>query len=197
MKFIRGTGDRERTPASERRKEDFAVRKAIGSLVLSVFLFTIGYAQTLIYSWRDRAGTVHIVDDLRNVPLSYREDMRVYRIPSTGRAKEPAPRTSSRAVTRAKEGQEGALEGDRSGKEIARVRASITELTERLDRLKQERETKRIRIIRKRARGDPVYRETKELERIDEEIELLTDQLGNKMEALGSLEREKSRAGAQ
>ena len=43
---------------------------------------TFGHAQTLIYSWRDRVGTVHIVDDLNKVPVQYREDMKIYRISS-------------------------------------------------------------------------------------------------------------------
>ena len=174
------------------------MRKVIGALILTLFLSTLGHAQTLIYRWRDREGTVHIVDDLRKVPLPYREDMKIYRIPSTGRAEEPSPRASLKPVTRVKQG-EGAGAGERPGEEIAMVRASITELRKRLERLRQERETKRMRIrmIRKRARGKTVYPERRELETIDEEIDLLVDQLGKKMEALGSLEREKSRAEAQ
>lgn len=173
------------------------MRKVIGALVLTLFLSTLGHAQTLIYSWRDRAGTVHIVDDLRKVPLPYREDMKIYRIPSTGKAKKPLPQTRPKPGAKVREGEEAAREGERLEGEIGGIRASITELRERLERLRQERETKRIRIIRKRARGETVYRETREMETIDEEIELLADQLGEKMEALGSLAREKSRAGAQ
>ncbi len=191
MKFIRGTGERTQ------RRQGVAVRKVMGVLVLPLFLSTLGHAQTLIYSWRDREGTIHIVDELGKVPLSHREDMRVYRIPFAREAKRPLPQAPSKPVVKVREGEEGALRGERPGEEIAGVKASITELRERLEELRQERETKRIRMARKRGRGKTVYREGRELETMDEEIELLADQLGNKMEALGSLEREKSRAGSQ
>lgn len=164
-------------------------------LILTVFLSTFGHAQTLIYSWRDRAGTVHIVNDLNKVPLQYREGMKMYRIPSTKGSKEPRPRFSLEPVKKVKEGEEEALEGKLRGEKMAEVRESITALEERLEELRQGRETKRIRMIRKRARGKTVYPEKREIEEIGREIEILADQLGKKMEALRSLEEEGSRQG--
>jgi hypothetical protein len=68
---------------------------------------------------------------------------------------------------------------------------------DRLEALTQERETKRIRMIRQRGRGKSVVRERGELEEIDQEIETLTDQLEERMEALRSLEEEKSVKGGE
>ncbi len=164
-------------------------------LILTGFLSTFSHAQTLIYSWRDRAGKVHIVNDLNKVPLRYREGMKMYRIPSTKGTREPRPRFSLEPVKKVKEGDEEALEGESRGEKMAEVRGSITALEERLEELRQGRETKRIRIIRKRARGKTVYREEREIEEIGKEIEILADQLDKKMEALRSLEQEESRQG--
>ena len=52
-------------------------------------------------------------------------------------------------------------------------------------------------MIRKRARGKSVVREKEEIEKIDGEIEILTNQLGKRTEALRSLEQGKSLKGAQ
>jgi predicted RNase H-like nuclease (RuvC/YqgF family) len=164
-------------------------------LMLTVFFSTVGHAQTLIYSWRDRAGTVHIVNDLNKVPLQYREGMKIYRIPSTRGAKEPRPRVSSEPVTRVKGGEEETLKEEWLENEIGEISGSITELRARLETLRQERDTKRIRMIRKRARGKTVVREKGKIEEIDREIEILTNQLGEKMEALRSFEQEKSLEG--
>ena len=92
---------------------------------------------------------------------------------------------------------EGTLKGERLEEETEEVRGSITELRERLEKLRQERETKRIRMIRKRARGQTVAREKGEIEKIDREIEILTNQLGKRTEALRSLEQGKSLKGGQ
>ena len=173
------------------------MNKAIIPLMLTVFLSTLGHAQTLIYSWRDRAGEVHLVDDLNKVPLQYREGMKIYRILSTRGAKGPRPKASSKPITKEEELDEGTLKGERLEEETEEVRGSITELRERLEKLRQERETKRIRMIRKRARGQTVAREKGEIEKIDREIEILTNQLGKRTEALRSLEQGKSLKGGQ
>jgi hypothetical protein len=70
-------------------------------------------------------------------------------------------------------------------------------LSEKLEGLRQEGEAKRIRMIRKRARGKTVVREKREIEEIDREIEALTDQMGKKKEALRSLEQERTGQGGQ
>ena len=77
------------------------------------------------------------------------------------------------------------------------MRGSIAGLEERLEGLRQEREQKRIRMIRIRARGKAVVREKGEIERIDREIEILTNQLGKRMEALKLLEQRRSLQGGQ
>ena len=173
------------------------MQKAIIALMLIVFLSTVGHAQILIYSWRDRAGTVHVVDNINKVPLQYRDSMKIYRISSTKGAKGTRPKASSKPVMREKELEEGTLKGRWLEEEIGEIRGSITELSERLEGLRQERETKRIKMIRKRARGKTVVREKGEIENIDGEIEFLTNQLGRRMEALRSLEQEKSLKGGQ
>jgi len=170
--------------------------KAVIPLVLTIFVSAPGYAQTVIYSWRDRAGMVHIVDDLNKVPRDYREDMKIYRIPSTREARKPQSKVSSKPVAEVKEREE-ALEGKWRGEKMEEVSGSITALEERLEELKQRREKQRIYIIKKRAQGNPVVREKREIEEIDREIEILGDQLGKKMEALKSLEQERSRQGGQ
>jgi len=171
--------------------------KAVIPLALTIFVSAPGYAQTVIYSWRDRAGAVHIVDDLKKVPRDYREDMKIYRIPSTRRAREPQSKVSSKPVAEVKKGEEEALEGKWRGEKMQEVSGSITALEERLEELGQEREKQRIYIIKKRAMGHPVVREKREIEEIDREIEILGDQLGKKIEALRSLEQERSRQGGQ
>ena len=176
----------------ERRKGGTVMNKAIVPLLLTVFVSALGYTQTHVYSWRDRAGTVHMVDDLNKVPVHYREDMKIYRIPSTKGAKEPRSRVSSEPVTKVKGGEQEPLKGEGFEEGIGEVRGSINGLRERLEKLRQERETERIRMIRKRARGKTVVREKGEVEKIDREIAILTDQLGEKMEALRLLEQEKS-----
>lgn len=173
------------------------MNKAVIPLVLTIFVSTLALAQTQIYSWRDRAGTVHIVDDLNKVPVHYREDVKIYRIPPTRGTKEPRSKPSFKAVTKVKEGEEGALKGEWLEEEIGEVRGSITGLEERVEELRQEREKKRIYIIKKRAMGHPVVREKRELEGIDREIEILTNQLHKRTEALRSLEQEKSLQGGQ
>jgi len=57
------------------RKEEWGVtimKKAIIPLALTVFFSTFGYAQTLIYRWRDSADNAHIVAALNKVPEQYR-----------------------------------------------------------------------------------------------------------------------------
>jgi hypothetical protein len=181
----------------ERRKGGTVMNKAIVPLLLTVFVSALGYTQTHVYSWRDRAGTVHMVDDLNKVPVHYREDVKIYRIPPTRGTKEPRSKPSFKAVTKVKEGEEGALKGEWLEEEIGEVRGSITGLEERVEELRQEREKKRIYIIKKRAMGHPVVREKRELEGIDREIEILTNQLRKRTEALRSLEQEKSLQGGQ
>lgn len=171
--------------------------KAVIPLVLTIFVSAPGSAQTVIYSWRDRAGAVHIVDDLNKVPRDYREDMKIYRIPSTRRARKPQSKASSQPVAEVKEGEEKPLEGKGRGEKMDEVSGSITALEERLEQLKQEREKQRIYIIKQRAKGHPVVRENREIEEIDREIETLGDQLGEKMETLRTIEQEGSRNGGQ
>lgn len=170
-------------------------KMAIIPLMVTLFLSPFGHAQTLIYSWRDRAGMVHIVNDLNKVPIQYRGGMKIYRIPSTKGPKEPRPRVSSEHVEKMKGGEEETLKRERLEDEIGEISASITELRARLETLRQEREAKRIRMIRTRARGKTVVREKGEIEKIDREIETLTIQLGERMEALRSFEQEKSLEG--
>ena len=177
------------------RKEEWGVtimKKAIIPLALTVFFSTFGYAQTLIYSWRDSAGKVHIVDELNKVPDQYREDLKVYRLSSTRGTQKPRSEAPPKIVTKVKEVEEGALREERLEKEMEEIRSSIADMTDRLERLRQERETKRLRMIRKRGRGKAVVREKREIEEIDREIEALTNQLGKRMEGLRSLEKEKS-----
>ncbi len=181
----------------ERRKAVTVMKKAVIFLVLMVFISAFGSAQTFMYSWRDKDGRVHIVNDLNKVPIHYREDMKVYRIPSTREPKEARPKVPPRPVTRMGEREGGTLEGQPRGEGIGEISSSIAGLRERLEELREERETKRIRMIRKRARGDTVVRENREIEEIDREMEVLTDQLGKRIEALRLLEQEKSLQGGQ
>ena len=176
------------------RREEWGVtimKKAIIPLALTVFFSTFGYAQTLIYSWRDSAGKVHIVDELNKVPDQYREDLKVYRLSTRGTQK-PRSEAPPKIVTKVKEVEKGAVREERLEKEMEEIRSSIADMTDRLERLRQERETKRLRMIRKRGRGKAVVREKREIEEIDREIEALTNQLGKRMEGLRSLEKEKS-----
>ncbi|MCK5552896.1 MAG: hypothetical protein KAJ09_07115 [Deltaproteobacteria bacterium] len=182
----------------ERKKGVAIINKAIIPLVFTILFSALAHAQMEIYSWRDRTGTIHIVDDLNKVPLHYREDMKIYRIPPTRVEKQPRSKPSVRAVTKVEEGEEeGALKEERLEEEIEEVGGSIIGLEERLEELRQEREKKRIYIIKKRAMGHPVVREKRELEGIDREIEILTNQLGKRMEALRLLEQERSLQGGR
>lgn len=171
--------------------------KTVIPLVLTIFVSAPGYAQTVMYSWRDRAGAVHIVDDLNKVPCDYREHMKIYRIPSTRGAREPRAKVSSKPAAEVKEGKEEALEGKWRGEKMEEVSRSIAALEERLEELEQQREKQRIYIIKKRAKGHPVVREKREIEEIDREIEIIGDQLGKRMETLRSLEQERSRQGGR
>ena len=81
---------------------------------------------------------------------------------------------------------------ERLEKEMEEIRSSVADMTDRVERFRQERETKRLRMIRKRGRGKAVVREKREIEEIDREIEALTNQLGKRKEGLRSLEKEKS-----
>ena len=65
------------------------MKKAIIPLALTVFFSTFGYAQTLIYSWRDSVGKVHIVDEINKVPDQYRKDLKVYRLSSPRGTQKP------------------------------------------------------------------------------------------------------------
>ena len=168
------------------------VKKAIILLVFTVFFSPFGHTQTLIYSWRDSAGKVHIVDELNKVPDQYREDLKVYRLSSTRGTQKPRSEAPPKIVTKVKEVEKGAVREERLEKEMEEIRSSIADMTDRLERLRQERETKRLRMIRKRGRGKAVVREKREIEEIDREIEALTNQLGKRMEGLRSLEKEKS-----
>jgi hypothetical protein len=168
------------------------MKKAIIPLVLSVLFSTSGHGQTLIYIWRDSSGKVYIVDELNKVPVQHRENLEIYRLSSRREAKKPRSRAPSRPATKEKELEEGTSKEERVEKEMEEVRSSIVGLRDRLEELKQDRETKRNRVIRKRGRGRPVVREKREIEIIEQEIETLTHQLGERMEALRSLEEEKS-----
>jgi len=181
----------------ERSKTVTMMNKAVIFLVVMVFISAFGSAQTLIYRWRDSDGTVHIVDDLNKVPINYREDMKVYRIQSTREPKKSLSKAPPRSVTKAREGEERSLEMEPRQGMIGEIRSSIDGLRERLDELRREREMKRIRMIRKRAQGNPVVRENREIEEIDREIQALTDQLGKRTEALQLLEQGKSPPGGQ
>ena len=173
------------------------MKKAIILLVLMMFFSPFGHAQTLIYSWRDRAGRIHIVDELNKVPIQYREDLKIYRLSSKKGAKKPRSKAPSKPVTKVKEVEEGTLKGERFEKEMEGVRRSITDLRDRLGELRQERGTKRITMIRKRAHGKAWIRERREIEEIDREVETLTNQLGKRMEALRSLKDGQSLKGGE
>lgn len=176
------------------------MKKAIIPLVLMMFFSPFGHAQTLIYSWRDRAGKIHIVDELNKVPIQYREDLKIYRLSSKKGAKKPRSKASSKPVTPVREVEEETEETsreERSGEEIGEVRTSITQLEDRLEKLREERRVKRRKMIRKRARGKAWIRERREIGEIDREIETLTNQLGKRMEALRSLEEGQSLKGGE
>lgn len=168
------------------------MKKVIIPLALIVFFSRFGYAQTLIYSWRDSTGKVHIVDEINKVPDQYREDLKVYRLSSPKGIQKPRSEASPKIVTKMKEVEQGVLREERLEKEMEEIRSSIADMTDRVERLRQERETKRLRMIRKRGRGKAVARERREIEEIDREIEALTNQLGKRTEGLRSLEKEKS-----
>ncbi len=173
------------------------MKKAIILLVLMMFFSPFGHAQTLIYSWRDGAGKIHIVDELNKVPIQYREDLKIYRLSSKKGAKKPRAKASLKPVTKVKEVEEEALKGEWLGKELEKVRSSITDLRDRLGELRQERETKRITMIRRRAHGKAWIRERREIGKIDREMGTLTNQLGKKVEALRSLEEGQSIKGGE
>ena len=199
MKFARGmeAGGRKR-PSIERKKGVTIMNKVIISLVLTIFVFPLAHAQMEIYSWRDRTGTIHIVDDLNKVPVHHREDVKMYRISPPVGGKDPRSKSSMKAVTKVREEEEERTpKGEGLEDEIGEVRDSITGLEERLGGLRQGREKKRIYVIKKRAMGHPVVRETREIEGIDREIEILTNQLGKKMEVLKLLEQRKPLQGGQ
>lgn len=164
------------------------MKKAVIPLVLTLLFSAFGHGQTLIYRWRDSAGKVYIVDDLNKVPVQYREDLKIYRLSSRKGAKRPRSRAPSKPVPEMKEAEEGTVKGEWVEKEMEEVRSSITDLRDRLETLRQVKETKRIRMIRKRGRGKSVVREKGEIGRINQEIETLTNQLAKRMEALRSLE---------
>ncbi len=160
------------------------MKKAIIPLILTLLLSPFGHAQTLIYSWRDSAGKVHIVDELKKVPMQYRDDMKIYRLSPRRGAEKPRAKASSKPVTEGKEAEEETLKGESVKREMEEVGSTITTLRERVEALGQEREAKRIRMIRKRGSGKAVVRERREIEKIDQEIEILTDQLEKTMESL-------------
>jgi hypothetical protein len=167
------------------------MKRAIIPLVLSLLFSPFGHGQALIYSWRDNAGKLHIVDELNKVPVEYREEVK---------RKELRFQAPSRTITTVRdvEGEKEKTSGEeRFREEMEEGRSSITDLRDRLEILRREREMKRIRMIRKRGRGKTVYRERGEIERIDREIEIYADQLEKKTEALRSLEEEKSRKGRE
>jgi hypothetical protein len=176
------------------------MKRAIIPVVLSLLFSPFGHGQALIYSWRDNAGKLHIVDELNKVPVEYREEVKIYRISPRRERKEPRFQAPSRTITTVRdvEGEKEKTSGEeRFGEEMEEGRSSITDLRDRLEILRREREMKRIRMIRKRGRGKTVYRERGEIERIDREIEIYADQLEKKTEALRSLEEEKSRKGRE
>lgn len=179
------------------RKGGVIMKKAVISLVFTLLLSSFGHGQTRIYSWRDSTGKVHIVDELNKVPSQYRDDMRIYRLPSRREPKKPRSKAPSRPVPEVREVEEETLKGESVKEEMEDVGSAITDVRERLEALGQERETKRIRMIRKRAQGQAWIRERRAIEKIDREIEMLTDQLEKRMDALGSLEEEKSLKGEE
>jgi hypothetical protein len=169
------------------------MNKAVLPLVFAVFFSGFCYAQTLMYSWRDQTGKLHIVDDLNKVPVEYREDVKTYRVFPGRERKGPRPRIPPRPITTVREAEEETEETsreERSGEEIGEVRTSITQLEDRLEELREERRVKWRKMIRERGRGKIMYRQRREIERIDQEIETLTDQLERKTEGLRSLEGE-------
>jgi len=176
----------------QRRIGGMIMKKAIIPLVLTLLLSPFGHGQTLIYSWRDGAGKVHIVDEPNKVPVQYRDDMKIYRLSPRRGAEKPRSKASSKPVTKVKEVEEEPLKGELGKKETEEVGSTISELRDRVEALRQEREAKRIRMIRKRGRGKSVVPERGEIEKIDQEIEILTNQLEKRMESLRSLEEEKS-----
>jgi chromosome segregation ATPase len=173
------------------------MKKAIIPLIVIFILSPIVHGQTLIYSWRDSAGKVHIVDELNKVPVQYRDNMNIYRLSSRKGAKKPRSKAPSEPVTKVKEVEEEIVKGGAIEREMEEVRGTINDVRDRLEALTQERETKRIRMIRQRGRGKSVVRERGELEEIAQEIETLTDQLEERMEALRSLEEEQSVKGGE
>lgn len=161
------------------------MKKAIIPLILTLLLSPFGHGQTLIYSWRDSAGKVHIVDELNKVPIQYRDDMKIYRLSPRRGAEKPRAKASSKPVTEGKEvEEEETLKGESVKREMEEVGSTITTLRDRVEALGQEREAKRIKMIRKRGSGKAVVRERREIEKIDQEIEILTDQLEKRMESL-------------
>lgn len=193
MKFTQGIDAwRRKTIDGKEEWGGTIMKKAIIPLALIVLFSSFGYAQTLIYSWRDSAGKVHIVDEIYKVPDQYREDLKVYRLSSPRGTQKPRPEAPPKIVTKMKEVEGGVLREERLEKEMEEIRSSIADMTDRVERLRQERETKRLRMIRKRGTGKVVARERREIEEIDREIEALTNQLGKRMEGLRSLEKEKS-----
>ncbi len=157
------------------------MKKAIIPFVLMMFFSPFGHAQTLIYSWRDGAGKIHIVDELNKVPIQYRDDMRIYRLSSKKEGEKPRSKAPSKPVPQVKEVEEETEEisrEERPGEEIGAVRTSITQLEDRLEELRRERRVKWRKMIRKRAHGKAWIREKREFEEIDREIETLTNEMG-------------------
>lgn len=60
-----------------------------------VLLFSCSYAFADLYEWRDKEGVIHITDDIKKVPESYRANVKVFK--STPVEKAPAPETSTPA----------------------------------------------------------------------------------------------------
>ncbi len=176
------------------------MKKAIIPFVLMMLFSPFGHAQTFIYSWRDRAGKIHIVDELNKVPSQYREDLKIYRLSSEKVAKKPRPEAFSKPITTGRGVEEQTEETSREERfeeEIGEVRASKTELEDRLSELREERRVKSRKMIRKRAHGNTWIRERREIEEIDREIETLSNQLGKSMKTLRSLEEGQSLKGGE
>lgn len=167
---------------------------AIMSVMLGIFLSPVSNAQTAIYSWRDEAGKIHVVDNINKVPAEYRGDLKIHRVSPIREEEKPRPQIPSKPMIRVKE-EEGFERKERLEEEIEEIRTSITLLSDRLEELRREREKERIHITKRRATGHPVVREQGKMEKIDEEIETLTAQLEKMRETLRSLEKQSLKGG--
>jgi predicted RNase H-like nuclease (RuvC/YqgF family) len=170
------------------------MRWTIIAVILGIFLSPVSKAQTVIYSWRDEAGKIHIVDNMSKVPAEHRGDLRIHRFSSMRNEEKPQPQVPSKPVVRAK-GEDEIERREQFAEEMEEIRTSITLLSDRLDELTRERERGRLGIIRQRARGGSVVREQGKMEEIEGEIELLTTQLEKKRETLRSLENKSLKGG--